>query len=245
MYSRPHVFGFRNRRAFTLIELLTVIAIIGILAAIIVPTVGKARNVAKKAQCVARIRQWGTAVNLCANDYKQNIPLFFRQDPFTYAPYMSSGKNMTVEAETGATSNRTVIDAMSICPTGINGGNSLNSVKQYAFVVPIGVSLRPGGVFGVGDCYFYRAADAAAPAKLLLMVEVSNQVTVNPGSLGGIKTAIEANNSIRQMQTKDTYIRHGGISHGLFLDGHVGSLTTTDTDYTLSKETLDRYFSLK
>ena len=245
MYPRPLVSRFRTRRAFTLIELLTVIAIIGILAAIIVPTVSKVRNTAKKAQCVARIRQWGTAVNLCANDYKSNIALFFKADTFTYGDYMT-GKNMMVEASTGTISNRAVLDAMSICPTGINGDNSLNSVKQYAFVVPVGVSEKNAKVFGVsGNQYFYKASDAATPAKLLLMVEVANMTVVKTPAIGDIKTAIEADNSIRKMQTKETYIRHGGTAHALFLDGHVGGLNTADTDYTQSKDLLDRYFSLK
>jgi prepilin-type N-terminal cleavage/methylation domain-containing protein/prepilin-type processing-associated H-X9-DG protein len=60
-------------RAFTLIELLTVIAIIGILAAIIIPTVGKVREAAKSAQCKSNLRQIGTAALLWANDNKDRI----------------------------------------------------------------------------------------------------------------------------------------------------------------------------
>jgi prepilin-type N-terminal cleavage/methylation domain-containing protein/prepilin-type processing-associated H-X9-DG protein len=73
--NRPASFatGF-SRRAFTLIELLTVIAIIGILAAIIIPTIGKVRDTAKTSQCVSNMRQIGIALALYATDNKNVLP---------------------------------------------------------------------------------------------------------------------------------------------------------------------------
>lgn len=67
------------RRAFTLIELLTVIAIIGILAAIIIPTVGRVRQSARAAQCKSNLRQIGAGLHLYAADNKDRLPFGLTQ----------------------------------------------------------------------------------------------------------------------------------------------------------------------
>ena len=60
--------------AFTLIELLTVIAIIGILAAILIPVVGRVREGANQTQCRSNIRQIALATGVAAQDNKGRFP---------------------------------------------------------------------------------------------------------------------------------------------------------------------------
>ncbi len=50
-----------SRQAFTLVELLTVIVIIGLLAGLLLPAIGAAREAARRAQCLDRMRQVGIA----------------------------------------------------------------------------------------------------------------------------------------------------------------------------------------
>ena len=83
------------RGGFTLIELLTVIAIIAILAAILIPVVGKVRETARASKCLSNLRGWGVATALFAADNKNRLPatryamvtidnVTLAQDAYTY-----------------------------------------------------------------------------------------------------------------------------------------------------------------
>jgi prepilin-type N-terminal cleavage/methylation domain-containing protein/prepilin-type processing-associated H-X9-DG protein len=63
-----------NRKAFTLIELLVVIAIIGILAALLLPTLGKAKDKAASAQCCSNLHQIFVAMTQYADDNNEMYP---------------------------------------------------------------------------------------------------------------------------------------------------------------------------
>lgn len=69
--------------AFTLLELLIVIAIIGVLAGLLLPAASQAKRKAKSAACRANLHQLGLAVRTYADDNEGLLPVI---DPAGTAP---------------------------------------------------------------------------------------------------------------------------------------------------------------
>jgi prepilin-type N-terminal cleavage/methylation domain-containing protein len=134
-------------RGFTLIELLVVIAIISILAALLLPSLARARNKARMIEEMSAGRQLMLSVQLYADDHEgvvfpgyvadagavddQGQPLFFPENaryPWRLVPYLSgsmdliySGVNRAKLAQLRAESHADYVYAVTVFPSlGIN-----------------------------------------------------------------------------------------------------------------------------
>ncbi len=80
----------RHRHAFTLIELLVVIAIIALLVSILMPSLQKAKEMAKDVVCAANLHSIGYAMYLYAQDFDEQLPYYFnayREQPFAFTTW--------------------------------------------------------------------------------------------------------------------------------------------------------------
>jgi prepilin-type N-terminal cleavage/methylation domain-containing protein/prepilin-type processing-associated H-X9-DG protein len=86
-----------NRKIFTLIELLVVIAIIAILASMLLPALGKAREAARKTACANRLKQLGTGANMYLGDNLEYYPVDARTNSGWAVHLVASANNISYD----------------------------------------------------------------------------------------------------------------------------------------------------
>lgn len=94
-------------RAFTLIELLIVIAIIAVLVALLMPAFVSARHQSRASVCVANLRQLASATLMYLNDHDEQFPLAF---------YRVAGETVCLRSVWGMVSPYVKHDALYLCP---------------------------------------------------------------------------------------------------------------------------------
>jgi len=87
----------RTLRGFTLLELLLTIGIIGLLIALLLPTVGRSKEKAKRAKCQSQLHQFYIAAVMYAEDHEGSLCSYddmLRQVPILCPSDSSNGKRM-------------------------------------------------------------------------------------------------------------------------------------------------------
>jgi prepilin-type N-terminal cleavage/methylation domain-containing protein len=88
----------RPSHAFTLVELLVVIGIIAVLVGILLPTLARARESARRTSCLSNLRQVGMAMRFYAYDNRDQVPLGYRTNTkqFNSMVYSSTAKKFVL-----------------------------------------------------------------------------------------------------------------------------------------------------
>ena len=208
---------FTRVRAFTLVELLAVIAIVGILAAIIIPVVGMMRESARATQCASNLRQLQTAASLWIADHGNQMP-DARQWGYNQGASSEAQKyQLNAYLNIRATKGQAWGDAPSAmkCESAFANQASTQEWGRTYSINTYATSTLDGETRLASNGYPARLSWIPNPARMAFFMDGAAAV----GS-GSYQTNVSGSYVAPSSATPLTY-PHRGAVNVVFLDGHV------------------------
>ena len=240
-----------SRRAFTLIELLIIIVIISLLAAILFPAFGRAREMGRRSSCASNLKQIGLGFAQYCQDnsdfypgcYMGNFGSSNSRWMDSIYPYVKSAQLFTCPSDTDVThvytGNRGVLNLAAATPTGFGSYASNQAYWGNQFSGNSSNGYEWSGPMSGAQNQFNSTAAVYSPATTLLVAEGTGSFqcawqwsTGGQGQPTGVDittdpATIHQPSPITNMEGA-IVSRHLGTTNVLFCDGHVKALSLTN-----------------
>ncbi|MBO7147763.1 MAG: type II secretion system protein [Lentisphaeria bacterium] len=243
-----------KKHFYTLVELLTVIAVIAILAGLILPATALVRAKAKRTECSSNLRQVGVlgmqfsndrngqiVMYQAANDYNvrsKNVENYARgekeskfNDPANATTAITTGTNRRLWT-TGLLRYAKYDMSVFFCPSDERALNLFDaSTNASSYSINYGDADRPGGV--AGGSFIKMTSVTRSPSGVVMFAENDN------GQLGMDSTAASA--AAMGYPAQLTRKPHSNDFNMSFLDGHAETIGKADIQGMFDKN----YFKIK
>ena len=223
-----------RRTGFTLIELLVVIAIIAILASILFPVFGRAREQARKAACASNMKQIGLAMMMYAQDNDEALVPYSHGAGYVGSLGYGAGDGPRwADMIIPYIRNQQIFD----CPSGrqriaIFAGGSYFDISTYSY--GYNTASQWGPEFGVAGRTLAEIEDASG--TIMVAEDGREEDGVDNEAMG--RMIPNASDTLETLAGRVNGMRHTGASptdyaahafNAVYADGHVRFVRLADT----------------
>lgn len=217
------------KRGFTLVEILIVLVIIGVLAAILLPVLARVREGGRTTTCASNLRQIGQAINLYVSDHGHRYPLIAHFNGCTwvdslhpyikapevfecpsatdgeYRPGCGPGSPMPDNPSVEITFNGSYDLVSPLIETKITENTESGETTIERIVQPIG----------------FHEVRYRFPSKTILAVDGGDATHYFHNLFAAINPGIEPIKSVADLKDGGVLEKHDNGLNALFVDGHV------------------------
>ena len=218
----------KHKYLFSLIELLVIVAIIGILASILLPVLGKARKKSRLAICTSNSKQISLAIYMYTEDQDDYFPFSSEHNNTSWDDRLGSmeydGRSITAEQ----VDNKSKLTDASIyeCPASeVELTNQNNQKRSYS--LNYGKAHKPSQFRGIGTGSWSMKSNEVNEASQSIMITENNK----PGNyLGNNNNDFTNNNFIKAFYDTPDFWTHKYSQLNLsMVDGSVRILSMQHT----------------